>query len=109
MVQGRKLSGTLYTLYTNEIPLLYKFMYNDWFYMLTKLNRIIYENIAHTTINFVDDSTNIISFKDHSQIKNYLTNYYKLIHSFYNINKLKINADKTQLLLNYKEKYKLNF
>ena len=109
VVQGGKLSGTLYTLYTNEIPLLYKFMYNDWFYTLTKLNRIIFKNIEHITINFVDDSTNIISFNDHSQIKNYLTNYYKLIHSYYNINKLKINADKTQLLLNYKEKHKQNF
>lgn len=108
VVQGGKLSGTLYTLYTNEIPLLHKLMYNDWFYTLTNKNKILYKNIEHCTVNFVDDSTNIISFGDHTQIKSYLTHYYNLIQSYYNINKLKINADKTQLLLVYKNKHKEN-
>ena len=108
VVQGGKLSGILYTLYTNEIPVLYKLMHNDWFYKLTKSSRILYTNIDHCTVNFVDDSTNVIAFPDHSQIRLYLTQYYSLIHSYYNINKLKINADKTQLLLTYKNKHKDN-
>ena len=108
VVQGGKLSGILYTLYTNEIPLLHQLMHNDWFYKLTKNSRVIYKNIDHTTVNFVDDSTNVIAFIDHSQIKSYLTQYYNLIQSYYNINKLKINADKTQLLLIYKNKHKEN-
>ena len=35
-VQGSKFSGCLYTLYTNEIPLLYKMMHNSWYQKLTK-------------------------------------------------------------------------
>ena len=56
----------------------------------------------------MDDSSNVIAFSDHSQIKNYLNNYYKLIQAFYNINKLKINPEKTLLLLVYKNKFKNN-
>ena len=72
------------------------------------MKRVIFKNIEHHTINFIDDSTNVISFKDHQQIKPYLTNYYILIHNYYNINKLKINADKTMILLTYKNKFKSN-
>merc|ERR1712105_156844 len=39
-------------------------------------------------------------------IKIYLTKYYKLLHNFYNINMLKINSDKTKLMLGYDKKYK---
>ena len=28
-----------------------------------------YKNIEHLTVNFIDDSTNLIYFKDHSKIK----------------------------------------
>ena len=39
-VQGSKFSETLYTLYTNEIPLLHKLMHNDWYKKLTKCDPI---------------------------------------------------------------------
>ena len=39
-VQGSKFSGTIYALYTNEIPLLYKFMNNKWFKKLTNIKKI---------------------------------------------------------------------
>ena len=38
-------------------------------------------------------------------MKNYLTDYYSLLDAFYNINKLKINAKKTLLLLVFKPKH----
>ena len=104
-VQGSKLSSLLYTLYTNEIPLLYKLLNNKLYKNITGQNIIKFKNIEHLTINFVDDSNNIITFNDQNQIKNYIEAYYKLIHNFYNINKLKINPDKTNLLLIYKDKY----
>ena len=96
----------LYTLYTNEIPLIYKLLNTKLYKNITGENINKFKNIEHLTVNFVDDSNNIITFQDQNQIKNYLESYYKLIHNFYNINKLKINADKTNLLLIYKDKYK---
>ena len=99
----------MYGLYTNEIPLLYKFMYNDWYEKLTNLKNQNFKNIDHLTVGFVDDSTAIFAFSDPGQIKAFLTNYYNLIKSFYNINKLKINSDKTNLLLTYKPKFKDHF
>ena len=54
----------------------------------------------------MDDSNNVITFDNQNQIKTYLEAYYNLIQNYYNINKLKINADKTNLLLIYKDKYK---
>ena len=104
-VQGSKLSSLLYTLYTNEIPLLYKLLNNKLNKNITGQNIIKFKNIEHLTINFVDDSNNIITFNDQNQIEDYIEAYYKLIHNFYNINKLKINPDKTNLLLIYKDKY----
>ena len=55
---------------------------------------IWYQNITHIIVNFIDDSTNIIGFKNHEMIKTYLEQYYKSLSKFYNINKLKLNNDK---------------
>ena len=48
-------------------------------------------NGDHCTINFVDDSSSVISFKQPQQIKSYLTDYYNLLENYYNINFLQIN------------------
>ena len=106
-IQGGKLSGTIYSIYTSEIPQLYKLLYDDF------LEEIIgepkwdqKENINHMVINFVDDSTSIIGFKGTELVKKYITKYYKLLHNFHLINKLQINSDKTQLMLSARNKYK---
>ena len=105
IVQGSRLSSIFYTLYTNEVTLLHKFMNNVWFKKITNLNFKIYKNVDHLTVNFVDDSTNVICFNDQNQIKDYLTNLYTLLHCYYNISKLKINPDKTSLLITSKPKF----
>ena len=91
-VQGSKISSLLYTLYTNEIPLLYKMLNNKWYNTITGDSVIKFKNIQHLTVNFVDDSNSVITFNDQNQLKIYLESYYKLLHHFYNINKLKINC-----------------
>ncbi len=106
VVQGSKLSGTLYTLYTNEIPLLHKLMNTKHYDYVTLKPHTIHDNITHTTINFVDDSTNLVSSNNHDKLTNYLTDFYTLLHSYYTINKLKINADKTELLITCKQHLK---
>ena len=78
---------------------LYKLLNNTLYTTITGQNIIKFKNIQHLTINFVDDSNNVITFNDQNQLKTYLESYYKLLHSFYNINKLTINPDKTNLLL----------
>ena len=55
VIQGSKLSAVLYTIYTNEIPLLHTLMSQDIYYALTNTPIPIANDIKHTTINYVDD------------------------------------------------------
>ena len=61
VIEESKLSGLLYTLYTNEIPQLHTLMHNDIYTALTKHQPTTTNNINHCTVNFVDNLTNIIS------------------------------------------------
>ena len=58
------------------------------------------------TVNFVDDSTNIISTSKTNEIADYTNKFYRLLEAVYNINKLKINNDKTELMIICKPKHK---
>ena len=93
------MSGLLYTIYTNEIPLLHTLMNHDIFTNLTGLPKTISTNIEHNTVNFVDDSTNIISTNNSTEIQNYINKFYSLLEAVYNINKSIINQDKTELMI----------
>ena len=106
VVQGGKMSGLLYTLYVNEIINVHKLINNKNYHNLKLNKKIQYKNITNKTINFVDDSSSVIGFKDQNQVKCYLTEYYNFLNIFYNANKLQLNNDKTKLLLNYKNKFK---
>merc|ERR1712208_17911 len=85
--------------YTNEIPLLHTLMNHDIFTNLTVLPKTISINIEHNTVNFVDDSTNIISTNNSTEIQNYINKFYSLLEAVYNINKSIINKDKTELMI----------
>ena len=95
VVQGSKLSAVLYTIYTNEIPLLHNLMTKEIFHTLTNKQTTQNNDLIHTTVNYVDDSTSVISSKTTTELQTYLDNYYKLLESYYNINNLKINPNKT--------------
>ena len=73
---------------------------------LTQQDTTKVKDINHATVNFVDDSTNIISTSNTKTIEEYLNKFYKLLEAVYNINKLKINKDKTELLIVCKPKYR---
>ena len=65
---------------------------------LTQQDKITTTDTNHTTVNFVDDSTNIISTSNTKTVEEYLDKFYKLLEAVYNINKLKINKDKRNYL-----------
>jgi len=83
-------------------------MENDDYLTITNenYNNIINTNIEHDIINYVDDSSNIISGTDKNHMQEYLNKYYKLLETFYNINKLKINAEKNKFLIICKNKHR---
>ena len=95
----------MFNVYTNEIPVLYKLINTDIYYKMGAQKIINLKKVSHEVINFVDDSTNIIGFRDHNKIKSYLETYFTLLKEYYNINKLKLNADKTKLLIVNKNKH----
>ena len=74
-IQGSKLSGFLFNIYGNEIPLLHKLINTEIYYKMGA-KTINIKNTNHGTITFVDDSSNIIGFKDHSKLNKYLENYF---------------------------------
>ena len=99
-IQGSKLSGLLYTLYTNEIPEVKKLMQQPENYKkITRKPLPKKYNNTHTTINYVDDSTHIISFTEILQIKDYIEAFYDVLHIIYEANLLKVNSDKTKAML----------
>ena len=112
VVQGSKLSSLLYKIY--------KCMSKDIYDNITNFKEISledkekYKYVDYMIINYIDDSTNIISHNDYRSLKDYLTRYYSLLHGYYTANKLLINADKTELVVSCKNKYrreanKINF
>ena len=59
-------------------------------------------DIDHIIMNYVDNSTNIISSTSTQQLQQYIDKYYLLLEHYYNINYLKINTDKSTLLVTAK-------
>merc|ERR1712082_559492 len=77
-------------------------MTKEIFNKLTNKQTIQNNDIIHTTVNYVDDSTSVISSKTATNLQTYLDNYYKLLESYYNINFLKINPDKTKCITTHR-------
>ena len=74
------------------------------FSAITKLPTIIYNNITQHTVSFVDDTTNIVDGSNNDTLTNYLTDFHCLLSTFYLVNKLKINHDKTEMLVTCKSR-----
>ena len=69
VIQGSVMSGLLYTIYVNELPELSKLVFEG-----TKncLYKKYFSELSHKTINYVDDSTSIIGFKNKAKLIHYL-------------------------------------
>ena len=93
VVQGSKLSAVLYTIYTNEIPLLHTLMSQDIYYALTNTPTPVVNDIKHTTINYVDDSTSTISSNSAPELQIYLNHFYKPLEATITLILKKFNPD----------------
>merc|ERR1712240_714385 len=89
MIQGSILSAFLYTIFVNEVTILHKLMGTELFGRITKENPLITDNIGH----------NIIHGSNPQELEEYINSYFKLIEGFYAINSLKLNPDKTRLMV----------
>ena len=99
VVQGSKLSSLLYTIYTNEIPLIHELMNNkDWMNNHMKKEITKFTNVSHVTVNYIDDSNNVIGFEDSDEANYYLNEFFQVLKIVYNSNKLQLNSNKTGLL-----------
>ena len=99
VIQGSKLSALLYTVYINEVTVLQKLMGTDLYGQITNDTSIKYEIIDHDIIQYVDDTNNIICGNNMEDLENYSNAYFKLIECFYGINRLKLNPDKSRLMV----------
>merc|ERR1712240_857909 len=99
VIQGSILSAFLYTIFVNEVTVLHKLMGTELHGRIAKESPFISESIGHNIIQYLDDSNNIIYGNNPKEIENYTNSYFKLIECFYAINKLKLNPDKTRLMV----------
>ena len=99
VVQVSKLSGLLYTIYTNEVPILQNILTNQE--VCNEIGAIYYEKISvdQCVVNFVYDNNSVITANPGIDIENYTNDYFKLLEIYYNSQKLRINTDKSQLLV----------
>ena len=104
IIQGSKISGFMYNTYCNELPILHKLINTDIYKRLIDNETVQINNTDHQVISFIDDSTSVIGFKTHNHMRRYLNSYYKLLEGYYNSNKLKINSDKTKMIIINKPK-----
>ena len=75
--QGSKLSSLLYILYTNEIPLLDKLLNTDINDKMTDCDtRNDRNNIKQYSVQYVDDSTTMITTNDINDIKTYIDKFF---------------------------------
>ena len=95
MIQGSKISGLLYMIYTIEVSKLQELMEDEeWLESKRKVKKEKYKEVEHTVVNFVDDSNSVISFADPTEANMYLDRYFKILGYFYKQNKLVINPEK---------------
>ena len=105
-IQGGKMSGILYSIYTSEIPQLYRLLDTPLYTEITgNVPLRPDKDTIHENFNFVDDSMNAIVFQSSNNIQLYIYKFYLLLHNYQLINKLCINSDKTQLMICHKAKH----
>ena len=87
-----KLSGLLYTIYTNEVPILHKILENTNICRIIRVTPAKNDISEHIVMNFVDDNNSVISGTENTELEHYIKKYFQSLEVYYNSRKLKINA-----------------
>ena len=99
VVQGSKLSTTLYTIYTLDTTKIKEVMKdNERYKEIVKKELTPTNNPDHTSIGYIDDVTHVMGLEDKEEQECYLNDLYSLLEKHYNNKILQINGAKTQFL-----------
>ena len=79
---------------------------NLFLQITNKCGRGTYNTVLHDIFQYVDDTSNIIASSNISELQNYINDYFVLLESYYNANKLALNPDKSKLLVTCKNKFR---
>ena len=109
VIQGSKLSGLLYNIYSNEVPIVHKLMKKPEEVKLPKEIKVDDNQTKHEVHNFVDDSSSVISCKNEDKLIEYIKKYTKLMKIYYLANILKINQSKTIMMIVPKKNSKIKW
>ena len=95
VVQWLILCSVLYLFYTNEVGVAHKLL-EVKLCMSENIREIPtrYTNITHCIVGYLDDSNNIITFKDPSKILHYIYKFFQTFKIFYNANQFTWTAIK---------------
>ena len=99
VVQGSKLSTTLYTVYTLDSTAVGAVMTDKNHYrdvVGTEPDQT--EDTDHNSVGYIDDVTHVRGAESKEEQEVYLNNLYSLLVRMYNNNKLQINGSKMQFL-----------
>ena len=116
VVQGSKLSTTLYTIYTLDTTKISRIMTdNDRYKEIVNKDVTNTNNPEHKSVGYIDDITHVTGLFDKEEQELYLNNLYSLLEKHYNNKRLQINGSKTQFLTiprtnkdDYKIKLRIN-
>ena len=81
VIQGLKHSSLIYKLYVNKVPFL-QYIFNTQIYNQQTHYNIDLIKIDNVTMNYVDDSTSVISSGNLDSLKECSENYFKLLNIF---------------------------
>ena len=99
VVQGSKLSTTLYTVYTLDSTDVATIMNDkEHFKEVVGKDPDETEEIEHNSIGYIDDVTHVTGAESKETQEVYLNNLYSLLVNVYSNKKLQINGSKTQFL-----------
>ena len=87
-------------MHTNEIPNIHRAMRSRELYKnITGDDLEIVRNIYHKVTNFVDDFNSVIGANSKEDLTKYIIQYFKLLKEYYNVLKLQMKVEKTDILV----------
>ena len=64
------------------------------------------DSLTHFALNYINDTSNAISCNNIITLQNYINDFFIIVESFYNANKLALNSEKSRLLVSCKGVYR---